>query len=97
MTTAWVVQVSHTQRSSTALERLIPRVQGGACCSGAGCARGPATGHRLIPHHSHTGTTELADTVLLCEPDHDHELHNKGCRLTLKGGRILGPDRWLRP
>ena len=59
---------------------------------------GAATGHRLNPHHgslfSHTGTTELADTVLLCEPDHDHELHEKGRRRTLKDGRILGPDGW---
>jgi hypothetical protein len=96
-----VVQASHTQRTSTALERLILKVQGGAVCAGAGCARGPATGHRLIPHHaslfSHTGTTELADTVLLCEPDHDHELHGKQRHLTLKDSRVLGPDGWVRP
>jgi len=95
-----VVEASHSQRTSTALERLILKVQGGASCSGAGCARGPATGHRLIPHHaslfSHTGTTELADTVLLCEIDHDHELHNKGRTLTLKDGRVLGPEGWVR-
>ena len=95
-----VMEVSHTQRTSTALERLILKVQGGAVCCGAGCARGPATGHRLIPHHgslfSHTGTTELADTVLLCEPDHDHDLHAQGRHLTLKDGRILGPDGWVR-
>jgi hypothetical protein len=95
-----VVEVSHTQRTSTALERLILKVQGGAACSGAGCARGPATGHRLIPHHgslfSHTGTTELADTVLLCEIDHDHQLHGKGRNLQLKDGRVLGPEGWVR-
>jgi hypothetical protein len=95
-----VVEASHTQRTSTALERLVLKVQGGAVCSGAACARGPATGHRLIPHHaslfSRTGTTELADTVLLCEPDHDHELHARGRRLRLKDGRVLGPDGWVR-
>lgn len=95
-----VVQVSHTQRTSTALERLILKTQSGAVCSGSGCARGPATGHRLIPHHvslfSATGVTELADTVLLCEPDHDHELHDKGRNLRLKDGRVIGPDGWVR-
>lgn len=95
-----VVQVSHTQRTSTALERLILKVQGGAVCCGAGCARGPATGHRLIPHHaslfSSTGRTELADTVLLCELDHDHHLHHHGRTITLKDGRVLGPHGWLR-
>ena len=25
------------------------------------------------------------------------ELHDKGRRLTLKAGRILGPDGWIRP
>jgi hypothetical protein len=95
-----VVEVSHTQRTSTALERLILKVQGGATCSGSGCARGPATGHRLIPHHatlfSDTGTTELDDTILLCEIEHDHELHGKGKALQLKDGRVPGPDGWLR-
>ena len=95
-----VVEASHSQRTSTALERLILKVQGGAVCLGAGCARGPATGHRLIPHHgslfSHTGTTELADTVPLCEIDHDHELHSKGRTILLKDGRVLGPEGWVR-
>jgi hypothetical protein len=95
-----VVEVSHTQRTSTALERLILTVSGGAVCSSTGCARGPATGTRLIPHHaslfSQTGTTELDDTVMLCEIDHDHELHSKGRTLLLKDGRVLGPDGWVR-
>jgi len=95
-----VVEASHTQRTSTALERLILKVQGGVVCSGAGCARGPATGHRLIPHHaslfSRTGTTELADTVLFCEIDHDHHLHDQRRTLRLKDGRVLGPDGWVR-
>jgi hypothetical protein len=96
-----VVEASHTQRTSTALERLVLKVQGGAVCSGAGCARGPATSHRLVPHHgslfSRTGTTELADTVLLCAPHHDHDLHAQRRTLRLKDGRVLGPDGWLRP
>ena len=96
-----VVEASHTQRTSTALERLILKVQGGPVCSGRACPCGPGTGHRLIPHHgslfSRTGTTELSDVVLLCERDHDHELHAKGRHLTLKDGRVLGPEGWLRP
>lgn len=95
-----VVEVSHTQRTSTALERLILKVQGGCTCSGRGCARGPSTGHRLIPHHaslfSATGTTDLADTLLLCEQEHDHDLHGQGRTITLKDGRILGPEGWVR-
>jgi len=96
-----VVEVSHTQRTSTALERLLLKVQDGAVCSVKACARGPATGHRLIPHHGSlfhlTGTTELADTVLLCGVDHDHHLHGEGRHLTLKDGRVLGPEGWVRP
>lgn len=95
-----VIQVSHTQRTGTALERMILKTQGGAVCAGSGCARGPATGHRLIPHHvslfSVTGVTELSDTVLLCEPEHDHELHGKGRNLRLKDGRVIGPEGWVR-
>jgi hypothetical protein len=95
-----VVEVSHTQRTSTALERMILKVQGGCVCSGAGCARGPATGQRLIPHHpdlfSKTGVTEIENTVLLCELEHDYYLHGLGRTLRLKDGRILGPDGWVR-
>jgi hypothetical protein len=75
-------------------------VQGGGVCAGAGCARGPSTGHRLVPHHaslfSRTGTTELDDTVLLCEPHHDTDLHGHRQHLSLKDGRVLGPDGWVR-
>ncbi|HWH29749.1 MAG TPA: DUF222 domain-containing protein [Mycobacteriales bacterium] len=95
-----VVEVSHTQRTSTALERLILKTEGGTVCWGSGCKRGPATGHRLIPHHgslfSETGVTELADTVMFCEIDHDHELHTRGRNIRLKDGRILGPRGWVR-
>ena len=95
-----VIEASHTQRTATAFERLILTVQGGATCTGAGCARGPATGHRLIPHHgslfSATGTTELDDAVALCEIEHDHELHGKRKNIRLKDGRVLGPDGWVR-
>ena len=95
-----VVEVSHTQRTSTALERLILTTQCGGTCQRRGCGNGPATGHRLKPHHgnlfSTTGTTELDDTVMLCEIDHDHELHGKRRTIELKDGRILGPHGWVR-
>ncbi len=95
-----VVEVSHTQRTSTALERLLLGVQCGGVCQRKGCGDGPATGHRLIPHHgelfSNTGRTSLADTVMFCEIDHDHELHGKGRTLELKDGRVLGPHGWVR-
>ena len=58
----------------------------GRPCAAAGCVRGPATGHRLVPHHaclfSHTGTTSLDDTVPLCEQDH-HHLHDDRRLITL--------------
>ena len=95
-----VVEVSHTQRTSTGLERLLLNVQCGGVCQRKGCGNGPATGHRLIPHHgelfSNTGRTSLDDIVMLCEIDHDHELHGKGRTLELKDGRVLGPHGWVR-
>ena len=98
---ARVVEVSHTQRTATALERLLKHVETGGVCQRAGCDHGPATGHRLVPHHGEpwasSRSTSLGDTVLLCEADHEHELHRRGRRLTLKDGRVIGPDGWVRP
>jgi hypothetical protein len=95
-----VVDVSHTQRTSTAVERLILNVQCGGVCQRRGCGNGPATGHRLRPHHaelfSHTGTTALDDSIMFCEIDHDHELHGNGRTLELKDGRVVGPQGWVR-
>lgn len=95
-----VVEASHTARTATALERLINHVQWGGRCAGAGCARGPTTGHRLVPHHgdlfSRTGTTSLEDTIPLCEPEH-HLLHAERRVITLRDGRQIGPDGWVRP
>jgi hypothetical protein len=98
---ARVLEVSHTQRTATALERLLGHVETGGVCQRGSCARGPATGHRLVPHHvepwAATGSTSRDDTVYLCEPDHDHELHRRQRRLRLKDGRVIGPDGWVRP
>jgi hypothetical protein len=98
--TSRVVDISHTQRTSTALERLILGVQCGGVCQRKGCCNGPATGHRLIPHHgglfSNTGVTALEDIAMVCEIDHDHELHGKGRTIELKDGRVLGPNGWVR-
>jgi hypothetical protein len=93
-----VVEVSHTQRTATAVERQVLHLQWGGVCAAAGCARGPATGDRLVPHHgalfSHTGTTSLDDTVPMCEQDH-HYLHDDRRRIKLKDGRWIGPDGWV--
>jgi hypothetical protein len=90
-----VVQVSHTGRTLTALERQILHLEWGGVCGVAGCTRGPASGHPLVPHHvelfSHTGLTSLADTVPLCEQDH-HYLHDDRRLIKLKDGRWIGPD-----
>jgi hypothetical protein len=95
-----VVEVSHTQRTATALERLILHVQTAGVCQRRACGNGPRTGHPLVPHHvelfSRTGTTALDDTVWICEVDHDHYLHGHDRNLTLKDGRVIGPRGWVR-
>jgi hypothetical protein len=92
-----VLEASHTQRTATALERLIVHTTWAGRCAVAGCARGPNTGHRLTPHHaelySTTRTTSLADTVPLCDSDHDL-LHRRRRALRLRDGRWVGPDGW---
>jgi hypothetical protein len=90
-----VVEMSHTERTLKPHERKILNLQWGGVCAAAHCARGPASGHPLIPHHidlfSRTGTTSLAGTAPLCEQDH-HDLHVRGRPITLKDGRVIGPD-----
>ena len=92
-----VLESSHTQRTATALERLVVHATWAGRCAVAGCARGPDTGHRLTPHHaelySTTRTTSLADTVPLCDSDHDL-LHRRRRALRLRDGRWIGPDGW---
>lgn len=96
-----VIEVSHTQRTATALERLILHVQTGGVCQRRACRNGPGNGHALVPHHvglfSETGTTALEDTAWLCDVDHDHYLHEQKRNLTLKDGRVISPTGWLRP
>lgn len=95
-----VVEVSHTQRTATALERQIVHLQWGHTCARHACTRGPATGDPLTPHHGNPfalcGTTSISDTVPLCDQDH-HYLHDDRRVLKLKDGRWLGPDGWARP
>ena len=93
-----VVEVSHTQRTATAVERQINLLQWGWRCAVVACVRGSASGDVLVPHHArlfaHTGTTALDDTVPLCEQDH-HLLHHDRRDLRLRDGRWIGPDGWL--
>lgn len=93
-----VIAASHTQRTATALERLIVHTTWAGRCAVADCPRGPDTGHPLTPHHadlySRTGQTALADTVPLCDSDH-HRLHQHRRALRLRDGRWIGPDGWL--
>lgn len=90
-----VLEASHTARTLTGLERRAKHVEAGGQCQGAGCHRGP--GAPLVPHHATpwaaTGTTSLADTVLLCAQTHQ-QLHS-GKTVRLKDGRLLGPDGWI--
>lgn len=95
-----VVQVSHTQRTLTAVERQILYLQWGHACARQGCVRGPATGDPLVPHHgnlfSQCGTTSVLDAVPFCKQDH-HHLHDDRMVLKLKDGRWIGPDGWAGP
>jgi hypothetical protein len=91
-----VLEVSHTSRTLKAHERRAKHIETGGHCQGAGCCRGP--GWTLVPHHvdawSRSGRTSLRDTVLLCESDHG-ALH-RGQTITLKDGRRLSADGWVR-
>jgi hypothetical protein len=93
-----VLESSHTERTLKPHERRIKDLETGGVCQGAGCRRGHATGHRLIPHHvapySRAGTTSLGDTALLCEVTH-HDVHEGGKAVRLKDGRVIGPDGWV--
>jgi hypothetical protein len=95
-----VVEVSHTQRTLTAIERQILYLQWGHACARDSCIRGPATGDPLVPHHgnlfSQCGTTSVADSVPFCKQDH-HYLHDDRRVLKLKDGRWIGPDGWVGP
>jgi hypothetical protein len=93
-----VVEMSHTERTLKPHERRIKHIETGGICQGAGCWRGDATGHALIPHHptpySVNPATSLRDTVLLCDLSHA-DVHVGGKAITLKDGRRLGPDGWV--
>ena len=93
-----VIETSHTGRTLSAAERRIKQLETGGSCQAAGCWRGLASGHLLVPHHpqlyAHTKTSSLADTVLLCPSSH-HDVHEGRKTLRLKDGRLLGPDGWV--
>ena len=93
-----VLEVSHSQRTLTGVERRIKHLETGGRCQAAGCCPGP--GRRLAPHHATPwamcGTTRLDDTVLLCDRSHQ-DLHVGGRPLRLKDGRLLGPQGWVPP
>ncbi|MCW2614817.1 MAG: endonuclease [Frankiales bacterium] len=89
------IATSHTQRTLTGHERRAKRIETGGRCQGAGCSHGP--GAVLVPHHGNpwatTGTTSLADTVILCLQTH-RQVHS-GQVIRLRDGRRLGPNGWL--
>ena len=91
-----VLEISHTERTAKAHERLAVATRWGHRCAEAGCPSPPGT--TLIPHHAtpwhQTGTTSLADTVPVCQLTHDH-LHVRGRTITLRDGRRLDEQGWL--
>jgi hypothetical protein len=94
-----VIESSHTDRTLRPHERRIKELETGGVCEAAGCSRGTATGHRLVPHHATLyavdPTTSLDDAVLLCEVSH-HDLHEGNRNVRLKNGRVLTPHGWLQ-
>ena len=93
-----VIEASHTERTLKAPERRALLLQTGGHCQRRGCTRRTCDpGAVLHPHHANawarTGSTSLADTVLLCHGCHGDVHH--GAVITLGDGRRLGPDGWL--
>jgi hypothetical protein len=90
-----VIETSHTSRTLKPHERRAKHLETGGRCQAAACHCRPGT--PLRPHHPnpwHTsGTTSLADTVLVCDPHHD-DIHTGGKTLLLTNGRWLGPHGW---
>ncbi len=90
-----VIETSHPERTLTAQERRIKKIETGGRCQIAGCRCGPSA--RLVPHHgdpwAQCHTTSLTDAVLICEPSH-HDLHSGGHTLRLKDGRWLNEHGW---
>lgn len=95
-----VVESSHTERTLKPHERRIKQLETGGVCQAAGCSRGPATGHPLVPHHPEpyaiSGRTSLGDAVMFCEVTH-HDVHEGGRNVRLKDGRVLTPTGWAAP
>jgi hypothetical protein len=93
-----VVETSHTDRTLRPHERRIKELETGGVCEAAGCTRGTATGHRLVPHHPTLYAvdphTSLEDAVLLCEVSH-RDVHEGNRNVRLKDGRVLTPSGWL--
>lgn len=92
-----VVDLSHTSRTLKPDERRIKRLETGGVCEAAGCHRGDATGHALIPHHvdpwAVSGTTSIRDTTMFCEISHADLHHGKTIRL--KNGRSINEQGWV--
>ena len=93
-----VIESSHTERTLKPHERRIKDIETGGVCQGAGCHRGHATGHRLIPHHptpyAVNPVTSLDDAVYFCAVTH-HDVHEGGKTIRLKDGRRLNADGWV--
>ena len=92
-----VLEVSHTERTLKAAERRAKLTETSGTCQAAGCTRSTRTpGQEMHFHHgtpwAGTGSTSLADGVLLCKANHA-DVHG-GRTIRLKDGRYLGPDGW---
>ncbi|HEU0103703.1 MAG TPA: hypothetical protein VFR07_15390 [Mycobacteriales bacterium] len=92
-----MLEISHSERTAKAHERLLVATRWGNRCAEAGCPSPPGT--PLVPHHGapwhSTGSTSADDTFPLCDLTHDH-LHVRGRTITLRDGTRLGPEGVVR-
>ena len=92
-----VVEVSHSERTAKAHERLALQVRWGGRCAEAGCTSPP--GAPLVPHHTipwhQVRQTALEETVPICHRTH-HHLHSGRHTVRLRDGRLLDEQGWVR-
>jgi hypothetical protein len=92
-----VIEMSHTDRTAKPHERRAKSVEVGGRCQAKGCVHPP--GIPLIPHHvtawARCHTTSYDDTVMFCLRCH-HDVHEGGLTLTLRDGRLINADGWIR-
>lgn len=86
------LNVGREHRLFTAKQRVALAIRDGGCMA-PDCPYPPSMteAHHIVEWHSHHGTTDLADGILLCRFDH-MRVHNQGWIITRDGGQY-----WMVP